>query len=69
MKKYLVLFILLFVSTVYAETVTVAWDANSETNLQGYRIYWGKISRYDQILDPIQRLEDAQQTACGSNAV
>jgi hypothetical protein len=67
MKKYLILFILLIAVTVNAETVTVAWDANSETNLQGYRIYWGKISRYDPILDLAQRLEDAQQKACGSN--
>ena len=67
MKKYIVLFILLISSFVYAETVTVAWHANSETNLVGYRIYWGKVSRFDPVLDPAQRLEDAQEKACHSN--
>jgi hypothetical protein len=42
------LLILLFVATLgWAQVpVTVAWDANTETNLAGYRIYWGKSTRF-----------------------
>lgn len=29
-------------------TVTLAWDANSEPDLAGYKVYWGRTSRrYD----------------------
>src|SRR5436190_21951267 len=32
--------------------VTVDWDRNSETNIGGYRIYWGPASRaYTSVLD------------------
>lgn len=44
--KYLIVMILL-VSSMMARTATVnfAWDANSETNIAGYRIYTGVSSR------------------------
>ena len=39
-------------SLVSAGTVTVSWDANSENDLNGYKIYYGKSSRnYDQVID------------------
>jgi hypothetical protein len=33
--------------SIEAWTITFAWDANSEPDLAGYKIYYGKTSRYD----------------------
>lgn len=43
MKKLLlaVLFTGLLSTAVYAETVSLAWDANHETDIAGYKIYKG----------------------------
>ena len=44
----------LFFSTalVFAETSTVSWDANTESDLSGYKIYYGTSSgSYDDVLD------------------
>lgn len=37
--------ILLAVASQAANSITLAWNANSETNLAGYRLYWGPASR------------------------
>jgi len=37
--------LLLSPMVVYGATVTLAWDANTETDLDGYKIYYGKVSR------------------------
>lgn len=43
--KYLILLILLLFSTPsYARSVTLSWDANSETDLRNYVVYWGTSS-------------------------
>ena len=62
MKRVLVCSVCLFILTlVFAapvrgalvqatsgNTVTLAWDANSESDLAGYKVYWGRKSRqYD----------------------
>lgn len=40
------LFLLTFVlSASAAQSVTLAWNANTETNLAGYRLYWGTGTR------------------------
>jgi hypothetical protein len=46
--KYIVSIIIffLFVSASMADEVTVAWDANTESNSAGYNIYAGKMSRF-----------------------
>lgn len=31
--------------TISLQSITVAWNANSETNLAGYNVYWGTNSR------------------------
>jgi hypothetical protein len=36
-------------SQAYGGEVTLAWDANEEPDLAGYRIYWGTTSRYDPV--------------------
>ena len=40
MEKF-VLF-LLFVSTAHCADVSLSWNANSESDLAGYRLHWGK---------------------------
>lgn len=51
MLKQLLLLLLLTMSA-KAATITVAWDANSETNIAGYRLYYGTSSRvYPTVLD------------------
>jgi hypothetical protein len=38
--------------TVHAFDVTLAWDANTEPDLAGYKIYWGTASgSYDNSVD------------------
>jgi len=45
-------FILLLASMFFFETATVRWDANSERDLKGYRIYYGTSSgEYEKIID------------------
>ncbi len=46
MKKVLltILFILIFSFLAHGGAVTLAWDANTESDLLGYKIYWGEIS-------------------------
>ncbi len=42
MKKILIaLVIWSFCSYACAGDITLAWDANSESNIAGYKIYWG----------------------------
>lgn len=38
---------LLFTTFINAGEVTLAWDANVEPNLKGYKIYYGTSSRFD----------------------
>lgn len=40
-KLILIMFFCLFPIFVLAETVTLSWDPNSETDLAGYKIYYG----------------------------
>jgi hypothetical protein len=52
-RSWLVALILLLLSvSVYAADVTLAWDANTETDLAGYKIYTGIASgSYNQIIN------------------
>ena len=43
MKKLIVFLLLIMVSQ--AMPLTLAWDANTENDLAGYKIYWGPESR------------------------
>jgi fibronectin type 3 domain-containing protein len=43
---------LFFIQTVQADSVTLAWDANSESDIAGYKIYYGRSSRnYTNCID------------------
>ncbi len=48
MKKLLpiilFLFVLLFRVSAFAESVTLGWDANTESDLAGYKVYTGTVS-------------------------
>jgi len=50
MKK--ILLILVLVGRVFAGAATVSWDANTESDLAGYKIYYGQNSgSYDDVVD------------------
>jgi hypothetical protein len=40
-----VAFVVWLASPAWAQNVTLAWDANSETDLAGYKVYYGTASR------------------------
>lgn len=44
LTSFLIIFFLLIASA-HAQQVNLAWDANTETDLQGYRVYQGTASR------------------------
>ncbi len=46
------IFLLTSVSLVFSASVTVSWDANTEVDLEGYKVYYGLESRnYSEVLD------------------
>jgi len=46
--------------------VTLAWNANDPADeIEGYKIYYGAMSRYDNSLDPVAILAECQKR-CGS---
>ena len=46
-RSFLALALLLvFSGTVQAQTVTLTWDADSDPNLAGYRVYYGTASGF-----------------------
>jgi hypothetical protein len=46
------LFFALPSNTVHAAQVTLAWDRNAESNVEGYKVYYGTTSRdYDWVID------------------
>ena len=48
----LIVLLLLFSTALYAAQVTVAWQPNSESDLAGYKVYWGNASGvYDNSFD------------------
>ena len=52
--KYLtiVIVILLFAINAYAASCTFEWDPNKESDLAGYKLYWGTSSRnYENSID------------------
>ncbi len=44
MKKQILLILFLICSKVFAGSATVSWDANTELDLSGYKIYYGQTS-------------------------
>ena len=69
MKKYLIpIFILLFASTAMAATdVSFRWDANTESDLAGYRLYRGTLSGGPYTMVDIEIA--AQDTTCTDTSV
>ncbi len=50
--KVLPLLFLCLACSASAAVVIVEWDANSETNVAGYKVYWGSVSRsYESVAD------------------
>ncbi len=71
--KYVVLILLVLLSTVALAQektgqVTFAWDANDpKDEVIGYKIYYGKQSRFDENLDPEARTVELAKKNCGGN--
>jgi hypothetical protein len=42
---FLILILVVFASLISGETVTLAWNANTEPDLAGYHVYYGTVSR------------------------
>ena len=54
MKKIIyTLVMLLFSVNLWAARATFEWDANTESDLEGYKIHWGKTSRLTDSEEPI----------------
>jgi hypothetical protein len=53
-KMLIVLMLLLLAPMAYAADVNLAWDANTEPDLAGYKIYWG-----DSEIPPFANAADA----------
>jgi hypothetical protein len=65
---FLVVFVLLFVSVTAAYQLTLAWDANTESDLEGYILYgrdWSPCPPYDYIATyPVTELADPLNPRC-----
>jgi hypothetical protein len=52
MRRFLAFLFLCFAASTVAAVVIVEWDANPETNIAGYKVYWGEATRtYDNVSD------------------
>lgn len=55
------LYVIVSITNAYAAQVTLAWDQNTESNLAGYKIYYGNSSRkYTRSVD----VKDRTATTC-----
>ena len=65
---FLVVFVLLLVSVTAAYQLTLAWDANTESDLEGYILYgreWSPCPPYDYIATyPVTELADPLNPRC-----
>ena len=53
--------IVLWPSVALAGKVTLVWDANSEADLAGYKVYYGRTRALDK---PIEIIDVKKQTTC-----
>ena len=68
LRAILTVLLMLISTSLFAGNVTVSWDANSESDLAGYKIYYGTASgNYDKVVNvgntssqKIENLTDGQ---------
>lgn len=58
---------LIITQSIENKSISFTWDPNIEENLVGYKLYYGKQSRFDESLDPEARTAELTKKNCNGN--
>ena len=68
MRILILLAVVLFAATVNAATVDLSWDANTDADLTGYKIYYGNYSGNSSTFVPVGSVPVASPKTTGTVA-